>query len=381
MSGRISILGRFPPPIDGQSLATERLASLLETERTVQKVDLAAHRGRFTQSRVTFRPRKLYRYTAGVVERNRALRVRGPTPENEPILWTSVSPSFLGHWRDLLTVLPTIPEDRPLYAVVHWGSFERLFRRLDGRYSSRFLRRRVDRFVFLSDRLADRCAEWIPSSQRAVVPNTVDREAIPSAAEVERARERRIEHGGIRLLFLSNMTASKGYEDVLKAVDLLRDEPFHCTADFVGRWESSEQRRSFLRAISERELKDRVTCHGPITSRERIRDFYLEADLFVLPTYYATEAFPLTILEALSAGTPVITTRHAGIPDMVRENREARFVPPRSPRSIAQAVRILNESARWRRASVAARDRFDRRFRPDRVRERWLDLLNRDLPS
>lgn len=381
MTGRISILGRFPPPIDGQSLATERLASLLESERTVQKVDLAAHRGRFTQSRVTFRPLKLYRYTAGMVERNRALRARGPEPGDEPVIWTSVSPSFLGHWRDLLTVLPTVPGDRPLYAVVHWGSFDRLFRRLDGRYSSRLLKRHVDRFVFLSDRLAARCAEWIPSSQRTVVPNTIDQEAIPSAAAVERARERRTERGGMHLLFLSNMTVSKGYEDVLKAVDLLRDEPLRCTADFVGRWESDEQRHSFLRNISERKLDDRVTCHGPVTSREQIRGFYLEADVFVLPTYYPTEAFPLTILEALSAGTPVITTRHAGIPDMVREDREARFVPPRSPRSIAQAVRALNEPDRWRRSSIAARNRFDRRFRPDRVRECWLDLLERDLSS
>lgn len=379
MDRRVTILGRFPPPIDGQALATRRLATLLEAERAVERIDLAANRGRFAQSEVRFRPEKLLRYVRGMGERRRALRSVSTDPHASPIIWTSISPSLLGHWRDLLTVVPLIPSDRPLYAVVHWGSFDRLFRRMGGHWSGGLLTDRVDRFVFLSERLAGRCAEWIPETKRAIIPNTIDETAVCSSEDVETARKRRRTRPEIRLLFLSNMTRSKGYEDVLKAVDLARDEPVRWTADFVGRWESDEQRSAFLAAIAEHDLEDRVRCHGPVTDRSRIREFYLGADLFVLPTYYPTEAFPLTILEALAAGTPVITTPHAGIPDMVRDGKEARFVPPRSPEAIVRAGRSFAENERWRRASRAARARFEEQFRPDRVRSRWIDLLDGNL--
>ena len=81
-------------------------------------------------------------------------------------------------------------------------------------------------------------------------------------------------------------------------------------------------------------------------------------------------------IEALNAGTPVVATRHAGIPHMVEDGREALLVPPRDPAAIAAAVRQLNEPTTWHGFSVNARRRFVDEFSPDAVRAQWLQLLN-----
>ncbi len=90
-----------------------------------------------------------------------------------------------------------------------------------------------------------------------------------------------------------------------------------------------------------------------------------------------TEAQPLTIIEALNAGTPVVATRHAGIPDMVRADKEALFVPLQAPEAIAEAVQRLAGEAAWQAASRHARARFQTRFSPDAVRRQWLALLEK----
>ena len=101
-----------------------------------------------------------------------------------------------------------------------------------------------------------------------------------------------------------------------------------------------------------------ITHHGGVTDRARIKALYLDADVFLLPSYYPTEAQPLTIIEALNAGTPVVVTRHSGIPEMVRGDKEALFVPPRAPdtSAVARSRRLTlsgSSSATSSRSSAA----------------------------
>ncbi len=80
------------------------------------------------------------------------------------------------------------------------------------------------------------------------------------------------------------------------------------------------------------------------------------------------------VIEALAAGTPVLVTRHAGLPEMISEGVEGAFVSPASPSDIADAAEILQ--ADWLTRSEAARQRFKLAYSPAVVRERWLALLD-----
>jgi glycosyltransferase involved in cell wall biosynthesis len=274
----------------------------------------------------------------------------------------------------MLTVLPAFQPEQSVFGVVHWGNFDRVFRSPLTRWSARWVLRRLRGLVFLNEGLAERCAPWVPPAQRFVIPNTIHAALQCTDAEVEAKRQTH-PHTPLRLLYLSNMIASKGYLDVLEAIARLHARGVAVQADFIGGWTAAADRDRFQARAAAHGVQEIVTHHGPVYDRDRVKHFYLEADVFLLPTYYPTEAQPLTILEAINAGTPVVTTRHASIPYMVRDGREALFVPPRDPDAIAAAVQRLAEPATWQPFSRRARQRFVDAFSPDAARRRWEALL------
>ena len=67
-------------------------------------------------------------------------------------------------------------------------------------------------------------------------------------------------------------------------------------------------------------------------------------DLFVLPSLY--EGMPLSILEAMGAGLPVIATAVDGTPEVVEDGETGLLVPPADPAALARAVvRLLDDRA------------------------------------
>jgi glycosyltransferase involved in cell wall biosynthesis len=372
----VVVLGRFPPPVDGQTMATRRVADLLRTSHTVYELDTEpADRG-FVAAEARWSLHRFVHYVRSSGRIRSELRDVG----DAVVLWTSISPVRLGHWRDVSTVLPAFRDGQRIIAVVHRAGFHDLFESSVTRVTAAALVRRVDGFVFLDDALAARCQPWIPDAKRFTIPNTIDDEVVCSEREVE-ARALNTERP-FCLLFLSNMLPEKGFLDVLDAVARLRERGVAVRADFVGRWVSNEDRVAFERVVDARRLGPTVTHHGAIADRGSIKQLYLDADAFVLPTYHPTEAQPLTIIEALNAGTPVITTGQGGIRSMVGDGDSARIVPPRDSGAIAAAIESLRIPAHWKATSLAARKRFVDAFSPERVRRMWNALIDQsEAPS
>lgn len=372
----VCILGRFPPPIDGQSMLTEQMARLLEKSRTVHRINInTASAGDTTVRTHTRLHRGLLRDFYSSMKNTRQALAEVP---DAPVVWHSISPMPLGHIRDLLAIMPAFRPGQKIYSVIHWGNFERLFRSPVTNLTARLLVRRLSGFIFLDESLSQKCAEWIPVEKRFTICNSIDGATQCTPAEVATKQANRVDRKLLRVLYLSNMIGSKGYLDVLHAVAMLHAEGFPIAADFIGRWQSDEDQTAFMNFVAAHNLDTVVTSHGGISDRGRIKQFFLDADVFSLPTYYQTEAQPLSILEAINAGTPVVTTRHASIPNMVREDsNEALFVPPRSPAAIAEAFRKLSDTKRWLIFSKAAALRFTNQFSPDAVCEKWEALLAR----
>jgi len=117
-----------------------------------------------------------------------------------------------------------------------------------------------------------------------------------------------------KVLYLSNMIKSKGYFEVLE----LALEPQFQTLEFhfAGGWQSHSDEQEFHQFIKQHHLESRVFFHGFVNGKEK-RKLFEDADVFAFPTRYPKEAFPLSILEALSYGVPVLATREASIPSMV----------------------------------------------------------------
>jgi len=259
--------------------------------------------------------------------------------------------------------------------VVHWGNFDQLFRQWKTRFTAQRMIARLTSVVFLNELLRDRCKEFVPDSKARIIPNTIDESIQFSSDEVETKQLVRKDRRVFRLLYLGSMTASKGWQDAVFATEIMHKKGLAVELDLVGRWESDDDKASFTDHVVRGGLGSVVHHHGAVSDRALLKEMFARSDAFLLPTYYPTEAQPLTIIEALSAGTPVISTVHAGIPEMMTDNKEGFLVQKHRPDSIVDAVEKLFSYEAWRQHSIAARKRFETAFHPDRVAEKWLDLI------
>jgi glycosyltransferase involved in cell wall biosynthesis len=116
----------------------------------------------------------------------------------------------------------------------------------------------------------------------------------------------------INILYLSNMIKSKGYFEVLKLASLNKNFHFH----FAGGWQDKSNEKEFFEYIEKNSLKNIVTFHGFVNDEEK-KKLFENTSVFIFPTRYENEAFPLSILEAFSYGLPVISTDEASIPFII----------------------------------------------------------------
>ena len=367
MAPEVTILGYLPPPITGQAIATERLIDMLQPHMSVEMIDMSykvpvVHtRDRWSRERM-----RHYLKLRGTIAR-RLARSRGP------VIWPAISSTVPGHLRDLLTISPAIQTRRPVLAVVHRGNIHTLFTRAWTAPTGRWLARKLYGFVLHDKVLASRLEPYVEREKLFVVPNTVPPGWSLRPEELASRMQGR-PHTPFRLLFLSNMLPEKGLWDVIEATAILHHRGFPIETHVVGGWTDTVSEEDFRGQVARHGVTPVVTHHGPISDREALRTHFLQADAFVLPTYYPVEAQPLSIIEAMGLATPVITTHQGGIPQMLSEE-EAFFVPPRQPEAIVRAIEALHQPDVWQTRARRTFQRFQRQFHPDVVQAHWLRIL------
>jgi glycosyltransferase involved in cell wall biosynthesis len=164
-------------------------------------------------------------------------------------------------------------------------------------------------------------------------------------AEAARARNyERMEE----LLFAGTWIKRKGTIDLIAAFTCLSTRfPWLQLKVLGGGVPEEVVRDSFPKGI-----REKVHCLNTVTEEETARAF-AKADLYVLPSLF--EGTPLTLLEAMMSGLPIVTTDTCGMRDTIDHERNGLLVPIRSPENITKACERLieNEALRVRLGQAA----------------------------
>jgi glycosyltransferase involved in cell wall biosynthesis len=127
--------------------------------------------------------------------------------------------------------------------------------------------------------------------------------------------------------------------------------------------------------ILERGLAERIDLLG---NRGDVPAVLACADVFVLSS--CSEGFPVSILEAMAAGLPVVATNVGGVNESVVDGETGLLVPPGDPGSLAAALdRLLTDSALRVRLGAAGRKRARRHFDAAGFRLAHVELYRREL--
>lgn len=174
---------------------------------------------------------------------------------------------------------------------------------------TRFFLRGVN-LILLSPMLQDDFTQVQTYKKVLFLPNGVE-DSLNSDMFLQILQKRFEKMEIINILYLSNMIKSKGYFEVLKLAYETKDKNYHY--HFAGGWQNSEDEDEFFDFIRSNALENSVTFHGFVNGDQK-RSLFEDTSLFVFPTRYANEAFPLSILEALSYGLPTLSTDEGSIP-------------------------------------------------------------------
>ena len=155
---------------------------------------------------------------------------------------------------------------------------------------------------------------------------------------------------GPLLLYVGRIAPIKGLETLLDAVGCLRGAGTPARLVVVG-GETDEPTDGHEADVRRRAaalgLGDAVTFVGA-QPQHRLRDWYVAADVTVLPSYY--ESFGMVALEAMACGSPVVASRVGGLQTTVRDGMTGLLVAEGDPCALAETItRVLGDDAlRWR---------------------------------
>jgi glycosyltransferase involved in cell wall biosynthesis len=213
--------------------------------------------------------------------------------------------------------------------------------------------------IVLGENLRYLFAPYYADDRIFVVPNGADHD-IPRAAP---------EPGGpVRVLYLANLQPSKGIEDVIRSIAVLKAQGVDgFVLDVVGAWRDEPTREACLALTEEQGLP--ITFHGPAYGEDKFR-FMGQSDVFVF-TPREPEGHPWVIVEALAAGLPVVSTDQGAIVESVHDGVNGFIVPSHAPEQIAARLRPLIEQPDLRAIQQEASRRLYREnFTEGRMVER-----------
>lgn len=178
------------------------------------------------------------------------------------------------------------------------------------------------------------------------------------------------------LFAVGRLVAKKGFGVLIDALHLLhqRGEAFHCTLTGEG-----PLRDALLTHIARLGLSQQITLTGSRPQPEVIAAMR-EAAMVVAPCVVSEEGdrdgLPTVLLEAMALGTPVISTRVAGIPELVSNLETGLCIEPNDPHALADAIqRLLNDPSLSAALSVQARMRIERDYNIDRNSARLREVF------
>lgn len=135
------------------------------------------------------------------------------------------------------------------------------------------------------------------------------------------------------LLYLGRITEDKGIVELLKAVKILKDKEYDFKLRLVGSGGFMENAKYIVQDLK---IENFVSFLGVINDPQQIKEYYLKADVYVLPSYH--EGFPRTLYEAMLFGTPIITTFVGGIPAIMKEDYNCLRIEPQSVDSLVGEI-------------------------------------------
>ncbi len=221
--------------------------------------------------------------------------------------------------------------------------------------------------IQLSERLFSDISEYAPTQKVYFCPNGVD----DVGGELGVSNLKKYD-----FLFLSNLIESKGILIFMEACRLLANSGHSFKVAVVG--SDGDVDQDYLKEFVVRnKLESFITILGPKFGEAK-RQVFQESKVFVFPTFYHYECFPLVLLEAMSNAMPLISTNEGAILDILDHGVNGLLVDKKDAVSLSEAMHeFLIESEKGRTMGLNSRKKYEEEFTRETFERNITNILNK----
>lgn len=347
---RILQIGPLPPPIGGMATLVQNLVETLQGRVETRVLNNA---------KTTRADRPLW---AGVLAQLKLLlRLTVLCILWRPQLVHIHTCSYATFWRNCVDVLLVRVLGRKVVVHLHGGLFSKFLASL-GVFKATMARgifRLCHKVIVLGEGWRSRLIPWAGKDRIAVVPNGValsEQKAQGNPDQVE-------------IICLARYELEKGQSDLIRAVAGM-DTRVPVRLALLGDEAEAGQKQELERWAEKEGITGICEIPGPVmgkTKEARLRN----ADIFCLPSY--NEGLPISMLEAMATGLPVVVTRVGAIPEVIHHEKDGLLIDPGDVENLRTVLRLLVEDPAKRRAiGMAGRALVQRKYNVNYVADQCL---------
>jgi glycosyltransferase involved in cell wall biosynthesis len=362
----ILILGKLPPPYMGPSIATEILlnSGLKENFKLIH-VNTKINDDLNEIGKWSFRKIKNnFNIWNGMIT-----KIRMNKPD---LVLIPISQSTIGFLKDSVFIM--IARFYKCKTLLHLrgSNFKQWLNRtnfLVKWYSVKCLKS-TQGVIVLGQNLRYIFEEYFPKEKIFVSPNGGNYN-LP-----ERIRQ---DNEKIRILYLGNLQASKGIQDVIDAAIIMQQtHAGKFELEIIGAWRNEELKSNCLKKAETSGLP--VNFFPPESGKNKLQHLR-NADIFVFPPR-EPEGHPWVIVEAMAAGLPIISTDKGAIIESVIDGRNGYIVPSGNPKEIAfRMVELTDNKDLRERMGRESRKRYEEAFTEEKMVSNLSTIFNSVINS
>jgi len=150
------------------------------------------------------------------------------------------------------------------------------------------------------------------------------------------------------IMFFSNLFDEKGLMILLNAFLAVKQAIPNVLLQVYGASRGGKQDAEYNKFVLQNNLQNKVYFKGFLNGENKAEALQM-TDIFVFPSYFSEECFPLVLLEAMQAELPIVATKIGAIPEMIQDGKEGILIDLNDHVQLAKKIIILARNERLRK--------------------------------